>query len=147
VLFAGADSVFVTVEDVVGFWINFVYISVYVLLCTQTHKTQDPPVYNMVAASVQLVVSRLYLAVENPYVPIVCLVVTTRMIIKMRTVTNMQYIHRISVFMDSVYLSCLIMWGVSWSTPFMIAWATLEVFMSDISLMNLTLPGIAKKPA
>jgi len=79
VVLLDGDSLFVTSADQVFFWSTVVYILVYLAMHLSTSNSnsrrvgeqqpqqQQPPVYNVIVASLQLIACRFYAAAETPY--------------------------------------------------------------------------------
>lgn len=68
------DSLFITSADQVFYWSTFAYILVYIAvhaanlwILSCTGHSKDPPVYNVIVATLQLIASRLYAGAETPY--------------------------------------------------------------------------------
>jgi hypothetical protein len=78
VVLLDGDSLFVTSADQVFFWSTVVYILIYLAMHLSTSSSisrrvgelqpqQQPPVYNVIVASLQLIACRFYAAAETPY--------------------------------------------------------------------------------
>jgi len=78
VVLLDGDSLFVTSADQVFFWSTVVYILIYLAMHLSTSNSnsrrvgeqqpqQQPPVYNVIVASLQLIACRFYAAAETPY--------------------------------------------------------------------------------
>lgn len=77
------DSMYITEEDRLFFWFSALYMLVYLGYHTcihlGTHEGMvSTSIYNLIAVSLQLVVSRLYTGAETPYNPVILIVICTR---------------------------------------------------------------------
>jgi hypothetical protein len=100
----GGDAM-VTYEEFTVFVFLVVYIACYILayVCA-THST-DPPIYNMIAASIQLIVIRLYCGTQTPYNPVLLWAVSTRSFYKIRSAFSVT--STCTILLDSVLLSLM----------------------------------------
>ena len=104
----GADAM-VTEEELNTFVFLIVYIACYIVAYACSGPNTDPPVYNMIAATIQLIVIRLYCGTHTPYNPVLLWAVSTRSIYKLRyqfSVTS-----ACSILLDSVLLALTCTYG------------------------------------
>jgi hypothetical protein len=128
------DSWFVTHEEAFFFIATCVYVGVYICLFAMYAYEgggTDPPVYNLIAATLQVVASRLYLGAETPYNPVVIWAISTRAIIKMRSPGISSIRVSISALFDSLILSLMCVLGFEHNPHYLVAIFTLSMATSD----------------
>lgn len=114
-LIPDGDSYFVTIEDYLFFDLMCAYTVMYIILFavfTWYSHWEDPPIYNLIAGTLQVVSSRLYLSADTPYNPVIIWAVATRALVKIRS-GPLNFIMGLSTLFDSMVLSlmCTIGWG------------------------------------
>jgi hypothetical protein len=90
---------------------------------------RDPPIYNMIAATLQIIASRLYLSAETPYSPVIIWAVTTRALLELRT--GVGFASSLTTFVDSIVLSLMCVLGFGHSHLYLAALFTLSMATSD----------------
>jgi hypothetical protein len=91
----------------------------------------DPPVYNLIAATLQVIASRLYVGAETPYNPVVMWAIGTRGLVKLRSerVTTLRV--GLSALADSLMLSLMCVLSFEHSPYYLVAVFTLSLATSD----------------
>ena len=128
------DAGFVTVEERFFFATVCCYAGAYAALfayysSVEAASARDPPIYNMIAATLQIIASRLYLSAETPYSPVIIWAVTTRALLKLRA--GVGFASSVTTFVDSLVLSLMCVLGFGHSHLYLAAIFTLAMATSD----------------
>jgi hypothetical protein len=130
------DAGFVTVEERFFYVVVCCYAGAYALLfayrwaCAEANIHEDPPIYNLIAATLQVIASRLYLGAETPYNPVILWAVATRALVKLRGGRG-GFAVRLTVFADSLVLSLMAVLGFGYSGLYLVAVFAIAVVTSD----------------
>lgn len=100
-------SMYVTQEDLVFVLATEVYILAYLWYhvfnwLQKVDETDDPPIFNLITGSLQLMVCRLYVSAETPYNPVLLVLLVTRVWIKIMRESAW---HQGTLVLDALYLS------------------------------------------
>ena len=125
------NTVYVTVEEQLFFFGVSMYVLFYAIMWYMSTHTEDPPLYNMVVATVLLAVTRLYTGAETPYTPVLMWAVGTRTLMKLRN-TYWSRIVATTVMLDSFLLSLLAVLGFEYSHLYLILIGALALIASDV---------------
>jgi hypothetical protein len=125
------NTVYVTVEEQLFFLGVSMYVLFYAIMWYMSTHTEDPPLYNMVVATVLLAVTRLYTGAETPYTPVLMWAVGTRTLMKLRN-TYWSRIVATTVMLDSFLLSLLAVLGFEYSHLYLILIGALALIASDV---------------
>jgi hypothetical protein len=135
------DSLFVTVEEALFFDVICSYLCLYVALyffCTYFLNDQtapvNPPIYNMIAAALQLIACRLYLSAETPYNPVIVWGVGTRALVKMRTPEAWGWVNGVTTLADALVLSLMCAVGLGVDRYYLVSIFTLSMATADAML-------------
>jgi hypothetical protein len=98
---------YVTQEDLVFVLATEVYILAYLWYhvfnwLQKVDETDDPPIFNLITGSLQLMVCRLYVSAETPYNPVLLVLLVTRVWIKIMRESAW---HQGTLVLDALYLS------------------------------------------
>lgn len=129
-LFPDGDAGFVTVEERLFFVFLCCYAGVYSVLFLLSGQRRDPPIYNLIAASLQIVASRLYLGVETPYNPVLIWGVMTRAMVKLRG-PGFEAVSCTTVLLDSLLLSLMCVLGFPYNPCYLVAVAAVALATAD----------------
>ena len=133
------DAGFVTVEERFFYIVVCCYEAAYALLFAYRQLSgaaedeigwHDPPIYNLIAAALQIVASRLYLSAETPYNPVILWAVMTRALLKLRS-PKAAFAVSLTTFADSLVLSLMCVLGFGYNHLFLSALFTLAMATSD----------------
>lgn len=128
------DAWFVTHEEAFFFLSSCVYVGIYaVLFAVYLYEGggADPPIYNLIAATLQVIACRLYNGAETPYNPVVIWAIATRALVKMRSQRIALLRVGLSTLADSLYLSLMCVIGFEHSAYYLVALFTLAMATSD----------------
>ena len=125
------NTVYVTVEEQLFFLGVSMYVLFYAIMWYMSTHTEDPPLYNMVVATVLLAVTRLYTGAETLYTPVLMWAVGTRTLMKLRN-TYWSRIVATTVMLDSFLLSLLAVLGFEYSHLYLILIGALALIASDV---------------
>ena len=125
------NTVYVTVEEQLFFFGVSMYVLFYAIMWYMSTHTEDPPLYNMVVATVLLAVTRLYTGAETPYTPVLMWALGTRTLMKLRN-TYWSRIVATTVMLDSFLLSLLAVLGFEYSHLYLILIGALALIASDV---------------
>lgn len=129
------DSGFVTEEEAFFFQaVTFycaLYIALYVAYFFVDSEKKDPPIYNLIAATLQIIACRFYLSAETPYNPVLIWAVATRMLVKLRSSRWAEWTLVLSALCDSYVLSLMTVLSFSYHPYYLVAVFTLSVATSD----------------
>ncbi len=131
------DAWFVTHEEALYFAVLCAYVGLYALLFAVYALSgggDDPPIYNLIAASLQMIASRLYLSAETPYNPVIIWAVATRGLIKLRSQHKRGLLVDVSALADSLLLSLLCVLGFEHDPLYLVAIFALSMSVSDSML-------------
>ena len=125
-------SQLVTWEDLLCCSFFVIYAAVYILAYGVHRHDPKAPLYNLIAATLQLTASRLYKGVETPFAPVLLYVIITRCLIKVRSPWNL--IQAITVACDCMLISLLCVFGFPYQPIYIIivtimAFATVDLFI------------------
>lgn len=100
-------AMYVTQEDLVFVLATEVYILCYLgwhvyNWLQKVDETDDPPIFNLITGSLQLMVCRLYVSAETPYNPVLLVLLVTRVWIK---IMRESIWHQSTLVLDALYLS------------------------------------------
>lgn len=141
-LIPDGDSGFVTVEERFFFDVMCCYEAAYALLFAYRMAfgqrqpelggaaPHDPPIYNLIAASLQVTASRLYLGAETPYNPVILWAVMTRALLKLRG-ERRGFASSLTTFADSLVLSLMCVIGFGYNQLYLSALFTLATATAD----------------
>jgi hypothetical protein len=128
------DAVFVTEEERFLFWAVWAYTALYVLLYAIFRAASadgaDPPVYNLISGTLQLIAMRLYCGAETPYNPVIVWAVATRALLKLRG--RHRGVEGWSGLADGLALSALCVFGHAYSALYLVALCAVALTTSDI---------------
>jgi len=133
------DAGFVTVEERFFFGVVCCYEAAYAVLFAYRQLLgipegeigrHDPPIYNLIAAALQIVASRLYLSAETPYNPVILWAVMTRALLKLRS-PRASFAVSLTTFADSLVLSLMCVLGFGYNHLYLSALFTLAMATSD----------------
>lgn len=130
------DAGFVTIEETLFFGWTCLYVGCYiaVFVCCQFFglAKSDPPIYNLIAASVQVITCRLYLGAETPYNPVIIWAIATRALVKLRApLTEDWLLNFVTTFIDSLSLTLISVLGFEHNRLYLVALGTLALSVSD----------------
>lgn len=128
------DAWFVTQEEALFFGVVCAYVGVYAALFVVYALNgggDDPPIYNLIAATLQVIASRLYLGAETPYNPVIIWAVGTRALIKMRGKCRRSVVVGLSTLLDSLVLSLMCVLGFEYNPLYLVAIFALSLAVSD----------------
>lgn len=94
-------------------------------------QSKDPPVYNLIASTLQVIACRLYLSADTPYNPIIVWAVATRMLVKLRSSRWTEVTLVLSALCDSYVLSLMSVVAFSYHPYYLVAVFALSVATSD----------------
>ena len=137
------DAGFVTVEERFFFGVVCCYETAYAglfayrqLFCAAEDESgaggrrHDPPIYNLIAAALQIVACRLYLSAETPYNPVILWAVMARALLKLR-MPKASFAVSLTTFADSLVLSLMCVLGFGYNHLYLSALFTLAMATSD----------------
>jgi hypothetical protein len=133
-LIPSGDSGFVTVEETLFYDFVCFYCGLYVILFmlhALACSLNDPPIYNLIAATLQLVACRLYLSAETPYNPVIIWAVSTRAMAKLRSRYWGGIIIGLSTLADAIILALMCMIAFSHNRFYIVAIMALSMATSD----------------
>ncbi len=160
VLIPDGDAVFITSEESFFFWCLCGYVVAYALLFTEhsrhepgtskdeqqqgrpaTSKDEhqqgrpgtskdDPPIYNLIAATLQVIACRLYTGTETPYNPMLLWAVLTRMIVKLRA-DAFTPLMGTTILLDSLLLALMCILGFPYNPIYLIGIACAAITTAD----------------
>ena len=122
-------SELVTEEDLFCCCFLVFYSAFYILVWTVFRHSANAPIYNLIAATLQITVSRLYKGIETPYSGVLIYVVITRLLIKLRCPFSVARCLTLSV--DCMLISLLAVFGVSFQGIYTVVIAILAFATSD----------------
>lgn len=128
------DAWFVTDEEVLFFSACCSYVGLYGLLFAvyaYEGGGPDPPVYNLIAATLQVIASRLYVGAETPYNPVVMWAIGTRGLVKLRSARITSLRVGLSALADSLLLSLMCALSFEHSPHYLVAVFALSLATSD----------------
>lgn len=128
------DAWFITREEAFFFAVTCSYVGLYAcLFAAYAYEGGglDPPIYNLIAATLQVIACRLYLGAETPYNPVVMWAVGTRALVKLRSphITSLRV--GLSALADSLLLSLMCVLSFEHSPHYLVAVFTLSLATSD----------------
>jgi hypothetical protein len=130
-LIPDGDAVFVTEEERFFFLALCGYVAVYATLFVMGGRTGvDPPIYNLIAATLQVIASRLYTGAETPYNPILIWAVMTRALVKLRS--GFELVTSTTVLIDSMLLALMCVLGFPYSPPYLVAVTCAALTTADV---------------
>ena len=129
------DAVFITEEERLLFWAMWAYTALYVLLYALFRTacadgTADPPVYNLISGTLQVIAMRLYCGAETPYNPVIVWAIATRALLKLRG--EHRGVEGLSGLVDGLVLSVLCVIGYGHNPLYLTALCALALTTSDI---------------
>ena len=124
------STLYVTAEEQLLHTGIALYIPAYVLLWGMSTHTEDPPLYNMIIASVLLATTRLYMGAETPYVPVLTWAIGTRTLMKIQN-TYWSRIVAVTIMLDAFLLSITTVLGLTCDPPYQILIGTLTLVAAD----------------
>lgn len=128
------DAWFVTHEEAFFFAVACGYVGIYACLFAVyvfEGGGPDPPVYNLIAATLQVIACRLYCGAETPYNPVVIWAIGTRALVKLRSPNFGKMRVGLSALMDSLFLSLMCVLGFEYNPHYLAAIFTLSMATSD----------------
>ena len=128
------DSGFVTEEEVLFYDFLCVYCVLYFILFalhTILGKSSDPPIYNLIAATLQIIACRLYLSAETPYNPVIVWAVATRAFTKLRSRAWGEFVLGASTVADSCLLALMCVIAFDHNKLYLVVVASLSLATSD----------------
>lgn len=126
---------FITREEAFFYVFSCCYVGMYALIFAvhAWYGTQnDPPIYNLIAGTLQIIASRLYLSSETPYNPVIIWAIGTRALVKVRAGKDQRLYVGLSTLVDSLYLSLLCVLGFQHDPRFLVIIFGLSLATSDI---------------
>ena len=130
-VFPTLHTIYVTVEEQIFFAAVAVYIPVYSLLWSMSTHTEDPPLFNMIVASVLLATTRLYAGTETPYVPVLACALGARALMKLRN-DYWSRLVAVTVMLDGFLLSLMSVLGFVHDPPYQVLVGALALLASDV---------------
>lgn len=136
VLIPDGDAVFITTEESFFFWCLCGYVVAYALLFAEHSRHEpgtsknDPPVYNLIAATLQVIACRLYTGTETPYNPMLLWAVLTRMIVKLRA-DAFSPLMGTTTLLDSLLLALMCVLGFPYNPIYLIGIACAAITTAD----------------
>lgn len=135
VLSPDGDAGFVTHEEALFFGATCAYVAGYAALYAAYALSgggDDPPIYNLIAATLQVIACRLYLGAETPYNPVIIWAVATRGLVKLRSQPRQgAALAGLSGLADSFVLSLMCVLGFEHSPLYLVALFALSMATSD----------------
>lgn len=128
------DAGFVTDEEAFFFDFLCIYCASYAVLFAVhawAKDERDPPVYNLIAATVQVIACRLYLSAETPYNPVIMWAISTRALAKMRCKSWGGLVLGLSTLADAYLLALMCMISFEHNRLYLAAVMTLSMTTSD----------------
>jgi hypothetical protein len=128
------DAWFVTHEEAFFFAVSCTYVGLYAcLFAAYAYEGggPDPPIYNLIAGTLQVIASRLYLGAETPYNPVVIWAIGTRALVKLRSERAESLRVSLSALTDSLFLSLMCVLSFEHSPYYLVAVFTLSMATSD----------------
>jgi len=133
------DALFITVEEALFFDAVCAYAGLYAALFV-VHRyaggTDDPPVYNLIAATLQIIACRLYLSADTPYNPVITWAVATRALVKLRSAGWGTWILALTAWADAVLLSLMCAYSFGHDRLYLVAVFVLSACTSDALVGN-----------
>lgn len=133
VLAPDGDAWFVTQEEALFFAVLCAYVAGYAVLYVGFALSgggNDPPIYNLIAATLQVIACRLYLSAETPYNPVIIWAVATRGLVKLRS-RKASAVVSVSALADSLVLSLMCVLGFEHDPLYLVAIFSLAMATSD----------------
>lgn len=128
------DLWFVTREEAFFFGFACFYVGLYAAIFA-VHAwmggSGDPPIYNLIAGTLQVIASRLYLSSETPYNPVIIWAIGTRALVKLRDQGDQRLYVRFSTLIDSLFLSLLCVLGFHHDPLYLVVIIGLSMATSD----------------
>jgi len=128
------DSIFITVEEALFFDAVCCYSAMYMALfcvCAFTGSMDNPPMYNLIAASLQIIACRLYSSADTPYSVVLIWAVATRAISKMRSQHWGHWVVTWTTMADALLLSLMSAVSFPHERLYLVPIFTLAVATSD----------------
>lgn len=136
------DSHYVTAEDAAFYYISIVYIVAYLAFhlyhalrrwwqCSVwggDKSYNEPRVFNLSAASLQLVITRLYCGAESPYAVAIIAMLLVRVWDKE---TQKLWMHSVTALADCVYVALLMVWGYAYDPLYLVPLVAFSKIVSD----------------
>jgi len=108
ILVAEGDGVYATVEDALCFWFCVAYVALYVayhaLFFAVADPAGEPPIFNVLVGTLQLIVCRLFGGALTPYNPVLLVMVGTRMCMKLQAMRGDSYVRRCTICLDALWV-------------------------------------------
>jgi hypothetical protein len=108
ILVAEGDGVYATVEDALCFWFCVAYVALYVAyhasLLAAADPAGEPPIFNVLVGTLQLIVCRLFGGALTPYNPVLLVMVGTRMCMKLQAMRGDSYVRRCTICLDALWV-------------------------------------------
>ena len=120
----------VTDEDFLCCTFLVLYGAFYMFMWVAARHDPNPPIYNLIAVTLQLTASRLYKGIETPYGGVLLYVIFTRLLMKLRAGWNL--IQCITVCLDCMLVTLLSVFGVPFSGTYVIVVGILAFATSDL---------------
>lgn len=124
------NTIYVTVEEQIFVTTIALYIPAYTILWYMSTHAEDPPLYNLIVASILLATTRLYAGVETPYVSILTWGIGTRTLMKIRN-TYWSRIVAVTVILDAFLLTLMSVLGLTCDPPYQVLIGALALLASD----------------
>lgn len=123
-------SELVTDEDFICCCFLVFYSFLYIMVWVFNRHDPHAPIYNLIAATLQITASRLYKSIETPYGGVLLYVLMTRMFMKLRGGWKLP--HAITVASDSMLLSLLSVFATPFTGIYVIIIAIVAFATADV---------------
>lgn len=127
---------YISYEDLISYWYLVCYLLFDLTVFFISHfYTKLPwfPSYNIIISSFVLISIRLYNSINTPYAPFLLWAICTRFFIKLLT-SSWTFLIYFSLFMDSLLISLLLVFGCSYSPIVIICIVFIATITADIIL-------------
>lgn len=141
VLIPDGDSLYVTLEEQIFLVCMCVYVVMYlfVFFLAGGNKLVDPPIYNLIAATLQLIAARLYTGVQTPYNPVLIWAISARSFVKFtrkKTQCEVSVCEQVTLFADSMLLSLLCVLSFNDAPCYLVSIMTTAFVAADLFPMG-----------
>lgn len=122
-------SELVTQEDFICCCFLVFYSFLYIMVWVFNRHDPHAPIYNLIAATLQITASRLYKGIETPYAGVLLYVIITRMFMKLRAGWHLP--HAITVACDSLLVSLFAVYGIPFQGIYVVIIAIIAFASGD----------------
>lgn len=120
----------VTYEDLFCCSFLVIYSAIYIGVWVLNRHDKKAPIYNLIAATLQLTSSRLYKGIETPYAGVLLYVIITRMLIKIRGQWN--FIQAVTSAWDSLLITIIAIFGFPFDQIYVLVVAVAAFATADL---------------